>query len=158
MKAKYVYTIRADVSGSDAGEKVILYSSYEGDAIRLSARALFSMLLSDHFGKHIGQDLLDKDLINRETFEQDPGRSSIAEFARDHGVKLAVRLENSNFDDDTQTARNTISRATSFSTAVQKLIDGGMTRPEAEKVAKLMQLPGVHEYNFNVQAPDFRRN
>jgi hypothetical protein len=158
MNAKYVYTVRPDVSGSNPGENVILYASYETDAIRQSARALFSMLLSDHFGKNSGPALLDKDFINKETFQHDPGRSLIAEFERDHAVKVTVRLENSNFSPKTQEARDSMSRASSFSNAVQRLIDGGMSRSEAEKVAKLMNLPGVKEYLFNVHAPDFRRS
>jgi hypothetical protein len=54
METRYVYTIRPDFSGTDGGEKIILYASYDASAIKGSGRALFSMLLSDYFGKHSG--------------------------------------------------------------------------------------------------------
>ena len=156
METRYVYTIRPDFSGTDGGKKIVLYASYEADAIRGSGRALFSMLLSDYFGKHSGQDLLEKNLINRETFERDPGRSLIDEFERSHGVKVTVRLEYCGFNQRTQRFRDMVSGAKSFDQAVETLVkDGnGMTREEAVKIAKLMNLDGVREYNINVHAPD----
>lgn len=158
METRYVYTIRPDFSGTDGGEKIVLYASYEASAIKGSGRALFSMLLSDYFGKHSGQDLLDKSLINRETFERASGSSLIDEFERSHGVKVTVRLEYSGFNQRTQKFRDMVSGAKSFDQAVEALVrDGnGMTREEAVKIAKLMNLEGVREYNINVHAPDLR--
>jgi hypothetical protein len=152
METKYTYTLRPDFSGNNAGDNIILYASYQGDAIETEARSLLSMLLSDYYGGHAGSELLDKQRIYREVFEGEPGKSLIADFEENHGVKITMRIKDSDFDAETQSARNTISRAKSFSDAVQKLIDGGMVRPDAEKVAKMMNLPGVREYIISLKA------
>ena len=148
METKYVYTLRPTFDG----ESVILYASYEPNALKQSIRALFSMLLSDYFGKHIGQDLLDKGCINREVFGQNPGSLLISEFERDHGAKVTVLLESSGFNQQVQKYRNMISGARSFNQIVEILVkDGtGMTKEEAEKVAKLMNLGNVSERIFTV--------
>jgi hypothetical protein len=151
METKYVYTMRPNFRGN-AGANVILYASYETDALKQSIRALLSMCLSDYYGKHSGTQLLDKLTINKEVFEEEPGGSLVEKFEENHGVAVTVRLEDSDFDAATQTARDTVSRAQSFSNAVKKLTDGGMDRPEAEKVAKLMNLPGVQEYIISLKA------
>jgi hypothetical protein len=147
METKYVYTMRPQLTGG----AVILYASYESEALKQSIRSLLSMLLSDYYGKHNGPQLLDKLLINREVFEYD-SEGLIARFEKEHGVAVTARLEDSDFDAATQAARDTVSRAKSFSDAVQKLVDGGMDRVEAEKVAKLMNLPGVQEYIVSLKA------
>ena len=131
METRYVYTIRPDFSGTDGGKKIVLYASYEADAIRGSGRALFSMLLSDYFGKHSGQDLLEKNLINRETFERDPGRSLIDEFERSHGVKVTVRLEYCGFNQRTQRVRDMVSGAKSFDQAVETSLENHKSRAQS---------------------------
>ena len=71
-------------------------------------------------------------------------------------MKVTVRLEYSAFNKRTQKFRDMVSGAKSFDQAVEALVrDGnGMTREEAVKIAKLMNLDGVREYNINVHAPD----
>ena len=148
METKYVYTMRPQF----AGEAVILYASYEVDALKQGIRALLSMMLSDYYGQHAGAQLLNKLWINQEVFGQDPGRTMIEEFENTHGVSVTARLEDSDFDAATQAARDTVARANSFGDAVQKLINSGMARPDAEKVVKMMNLPGVQEYIISLDA------
>ncbi|HUC88518.1 MAG TPA: hypothetical protein VMR49_00615 [Candidatus Paceibacterota bacterium] len=175
MEVKYVYTIRPDISEDDedekdAGEKILLFSSFEPSAIKSKGRALFSMLLSDYYGRNPGEKLLNKALINKEIFgddEQKP-KQPILEFEKNHGVQVTVRLEDSDFDKATQKFRDMISGAKSIDQAIvalmtdTKLPDGtiikGMERPQAEKVVKLMNLDGYKEqdFNLNVTAPDLK--
>jgi len=161
MHVKYVYTIRPDVSSEkpedpedDPGRKVILYASYEPDAIKMAGRAVFSSRLSDYFARRNGQTLLQKAKITRALF----GPGKLVDFEKEHGVKVEVTLEDVDFDEQTQRSRDMLSQATSFDTAVETLVkDGkGMTREEAVRVAKLMNFDDVSETNLNVNvvAPD----
>lgn len=166
MDAQYVYIIRPDFSGANPGEKIIRYSTYEPTAIKQEGRALFSRSLSDHYGKNNCNDLLDKEKITKEVFDDEncAGRGIVEEFQTKHGVRVKVTLEDSDYDEATQKARNTISQAKSFKEAVDTLMqprkdeDGNeipnsaMERPEAEKVAKMMNLPGVQEYIISLNA------
>lgn len=156
MKVRYVYTIRTDVSGDDAGSKVILFSSYQPDAIRMAGRALFSMLLSDYYASRSGESLLNKGEINRGVFG---ASSDVARFETEHGVKVTVRLDGSEFDEKAQRFRDMVSGARSLDQAIQKLVEGGMNRAAAERVAKLMNLKNVSErdLNINVHSPDFQK-
>ena len=159
MEVKYVYTIRPDISeehGEDAGEKILIYCSFETSAIKGKGKALFSMLLSDYYGGKPGDQLLNKDFINEEVFgtEENP-QESIRKFEKKHGVKVTVRLEDSDFDKATQKFRDMISAAKSFDEAIKKLVAGGMGQTQAEKIVKLMNLDGYTEkdFNLNVNAP-----
>lgn len=159
MEVKYVYTIRPDISqgfGEDAGEKILIFSSFEPSAIKEKGKSLFSQLLSDYYSTQPGENLLKKALINRIVFgTEDQPKPVIKEFERKHGVEVTVRLEDSDFDKATQKFRDMISSAKSFNEAVNKLIGGGMERLQAEKVVKLMNLEGYNEkdINLNVNAP-----
>ncbi|KKS99991.1 MAG: hypothetical protein UW07_C0008G0023 [Candidatus Nomurabacteria bacterium GW2011_GWF2_43_8] len=157
METKYIYTIRPNFSGVYAGENIVLYASYEEDAIKMEARALFSMLLSDYYGRNVGEDLKDKAQINQEAFGEGSGLTRIQEFEASHGVDVFVRLEDSDFTAGAQAARDALSRAKSFKEAVDILMQKGadgyaMDRKEAEKVAKLLNLPGVQEYLITLDA------
>lgn len=158
MKTRYVYTIRPNFSDpNNAGENIILYASYEEDAIKQGGRACFSMSLSDYYGKKEGKDLLDKALINLEVFKKDPGKSLIQEFEDSHGAKVTVLLEDSDFDEAAQKARNTISAAKSIREAVDMLTakkgdEPGMTQAEAEKIVKMLNIPGVQEHIISLDA------
>lgn len=159
MKVRYVYTLRPDFSDkvtevTDPGEKIIRYATYEASAIKQAGRALFSMLLSDYFAKRLGEKLLNKGKVNKAVFgTEDEKPQQLLDFESKHAVNVAVRLEDCDFDESTQKFRDLISQATSLDQAIQKLIEGGMDRVEAEKVAKLMGLENVKEFNVNVHAP-----
>lgn len=148
MKTKYVYAMRPGLTG----EAVILYASYESDALKQSIRALLGMLLSDHYGKNNGSDLLDKSKINQDVFQKEPGRSLVEEFEVTHGVSVSPRLEDSDFDETTQKARGTVAQAASFGQAVKEMVARGVPKEEAVKIAKMMQLPGVQEYIVSFDA------
>lgn len=158
MKTKYVYTITINYSGVDAGENVILFGSFEPDAIKMSARALLSMLLSDYFGKNMADDLLDKNTINKAVFEKDLGKSLIDQFQKKHGVLLEARLEDTDFSDEVQKARDVVSKAKSIDEAINALMatrpngDSGMSRPDAEKIVRMLNIPGIQEFIISVDA------
>lgn len=170
METKYVYTIRPNISednGEDAGEKILIYSSFESSAIKAKGRALFSMLLSDYYGSKPGKELLDKAKINKKVFgpTEEEEEDAIKKFEEKHGVEVSVRLEDSDFDKATQKFRDMISGAKSIDEAITvfmtdtKLPDGtiikGMERPQAEKFVKLLNTEGYSEkdFNLNVNAP-----
>ena len=68
MKVTYVYTIRPNISGKDPGKDIVLYASYDADAIEASGKALFSRLLSDYYRPKNAEDLKDKTEINKLVF------------------------------------------------------------------------------------------
>lgn len=155
MDTTYIYTIRPDYSGDDAGEKIIIFASYEHDAIRMEGRALFSMLFSDYYRERSFDNLTNKEKINEEIFRKDgaggTGRVKLEKFEKEHGVEVIVRLEDSDVDAETQKSRDIVAKSESFTEAVDKLMKGKdgkrrMKRPEAEKVAKMMNIPGVTEH------------
>lgn len=154
MHVKYVFTIRPDASGKNAGEKVIRFASFEPDAIKMAGRAVFSSRLSDYFAEHSGEELLQKAAITKELFA--PGQ--LAEFEEGHGAEVEVTLEDVDFDEQTQRSRDMLSQAKSFDQAVRMLVKGGMDRVEATRVAKLMNFTDVSETNLNVNivAPDLQ--
>lgn len=145
MVVKYVYTIRPNYSPPYAGEKVILFASYEPDAIKMAGRACLSMSLSDYYGQHFCADLLKKAQINHDVFEVSPGKTLLEEFEERHGVDITVRVEDSDYDEDTQKARDTVARATALGEAVEKMTAKGVDPREAQKIAKMMQVPGAQE-------------
>lgn len=160
MEVKYVYTIRPNISeenGEDAGEKILIFSSFEPSAIKSKGKALFSMLLSDHYGDEVGENLLAKEKINEKVFGTEERKiDKITAFEVKHGVQVTVRLEDSDFDKATQKFRDMISGAKSFDEAIDTLVKGGRrTQPQADKIMKLMNLDGYTEtdFNLNVDAP-----
>jgi hypothetical protein len=159
MEAKYVYTIRPNISeenGENAEEKILRFSSFEPSAIKEKGKALFSMLLSDHYGDNVGADLLAKEKINEEVFGTEEKKADkIIAFEKKHGVQVTARLEDSDFDKATQKFRDMISGAKSFDEAIAILVEGGRTPVQAEKIVKLMNLDGYTEtdFNLNVDAP-----
>ncbi len=149
MVAKYVYTIRPDASGDDAGEKIILYASFEPDAIKMAGRAVFSSTLSDYYATQNGDQLLNKADITNKLFG--PNSDKLEEFEKKHGAVAEVVLEDSDFDEATQKSRDMLSQATSFEAAVQILMaNDKMDKAEAVRVAKLMRFDDVKEFNVNV--------
>jgi hypothetical protein len=159
MKARYVYTIRPDDSGDNAGDKVILYASFEPDAIKMAGRAIFSMLFSDYFRTRPGSNLKNKEKIYNAIFGKGKkGEKLVKEFEEEHGAEVTVRLEDIDFDKATQKFRDMVSGARSFDEAIEVLVKNGkgMTREEALRVAKLMNFEDVSESNINVHvvAPD----
>jgi hypothetical protein len=159
MKTEYVYTIRPNLSGDNPGEDIILYSSFEPEALKAKGRALFSMLLSDYYGKNKGDDLLKKEEINKEVFgtELNPSKK-IMEFEKNHGAEVTILLKDSDFDERTQDFRDSVSKAKSMNEAIKVLMDGGMSRPDAEKFVKLMNTDGYTQKDFNLSAvaPDLQ--
>ncbi len=162
METKYIYTIKPDISeeGNETpGEKIIRFSSFEPSAIKSKGRALFSMLLSDHYGKKEGKDLLKKKEINETVFgTENTPKQAIKDFEKEHAVKVTVRLEDSDFDAQTQKYRDTISGAKSIAEAIKAFMDKGMGRTEAEKIVKLLNISGYTEtdFNLNVDAPHLK--
>lgn len=174
MKTKYVYTIKPDLSdrfGTDAAQKILTYSSFEPSAIQTKGRALFSMLLSDHYAEKPGDELLKKETINKAVFLKPNSNNfvnSIEEFERTHACEVTVRLEDSDFDERAQKFRDMISGADSIEKAIAILMKGRtlddgtkiapMSRPQAEKFIKLGNFDGFTEndFNLNVAAPDLK--
>jgi hypothetical protein len=149
MVVKYVYTIRPDVSGDNPGEKIVLFASFEPDAIKMAGRAIFSSTLSDHYATKNGTQLLNKAEITKELFG--PNSNKLEKFDKEHGSVAEVVLEDSDFDEATQKSRDMLSRATSFDATVKKLTSKGRVNPaEAVRVAKLMAFDDVKEFNLNV--------
>jgi hypothetical protein len=122
-----------------------------------AGHALFSRLLSDHYGENPGENLLKKGAIENAVFHHN---AEILEFQNDHGVRASVHLEDSDFDKKTQEYRNMIVGAKSYGEAVQKLVEvGKMSQEKAEGIIKLMNLSSnVSESNVNIaiEAPDLR--
>lgn len=150
MEVTYVFTIAPDLS-TDAPSRLITYSSFKLEDVARRCRALLSQLLSDHFSKHHGDELLDKAKIVRETFDEGPGAEAIAAFRRQHAIELSVELERSEFVGAAQRFRDMVSGAKSFADAVEKLLERGVSRSEAERVAKLMNLDGAKEYFVHLE-------
>ena len=156
MYAKYIYTIKPDYCednlGDDAGEKIILFASFEIDAIKMAGRALFSSLFSDYYRVKPSDELKNKEAIYQAVFgDGTSGGNMVKKFEKEHGVEVTVRLEDSDTDQPTQKARDTVAQANSFAEAVNKLVTGGMGRSEAEKVVKMMNLPGVKETIYTLK-------
>jgi hypothetical protein len=156
METKYVYTVRPNLSGDNPGKDVILFYSFEPDAIKSKTRAKISMLLSDHYGKSEGEKLLNKQFINENVLGTDENPSKVIEKLEEIlGAEITACLEDSDFDKATQKFRDMISGAKSFDAAIQKLIAGGRDPKQAEKILKLMHFDGYTEtdFNLNVDAP-----
>ncbi|MBI5139713.1 hypothetical protein HZA26_03850 [Candidatus Nomurabacteria bacterium] len=153
MDVRYVYTIRPNFSGDNPGTNIILYATYEPNAIKMEGRALFSMLLSDHYRVRPSDQLRNKNEINKLVFAEGHGKDAIAEFEQEHGVDVMVKLEDSDFNAETQKARDIIAKAKSIGEAKTKLVEAGYSHEEAEKVVKMLNLPdSVRENIINVQA------
>lgn len=157
MDARYVFTIRPDTTkdcpGDDPGEKIILFASYEHDAIIMAGRAIFSMSLSDYYGKSLMEDLLDKEKINKAVFEDDADVVSlIQKFEKSHGVKVTVQLEDSDRSAETQAARNSESKAKSLAEAVKILVSEGWNEELAQKTVRQLNLPNVSEWIISLDA------
>jgi hypothetical protein len=151
MKVKYVYTLKPDVSGDKAGEKVIRYASFEGEAIKQGCRAYFSRTLSDYFADRKGEDLLHKAQINKDLF----GPGGLRKVQKEYGVIAKITLEDVDFDERAQKFRDMVSGAESFDKALEILINR-LGKEEGTRVAKLLNLEGVTEWNLNVHAPDLK--
>jgi hypothetical protein len=156
MEAKYIYLLHPMPTPTG----IITYAGYTKDTVKAAARNLFSMMLSDHFGLCTDPiQLLKKDTVNKTVFEKDDGtpKDKILKFEIAYGVMSFAKLEDVDFDEATQKARDTITNARSFDEAVDILMaerkDGkpGMARADAEMVAKLANFPNVSENNINVK-------
>ncbi|MDR3519579.1 MAG: SPFH domain-containing protein [Candidatus Pacebacteria bacterium] len=159
MDTKYVYLLRP-ARNPDA---IITYASFEPNVVKRAARNLLTMMYSDYFGQHQPEDLLNKAAINKALFneEKDGGdkdyadhRAMVCEFENKYGVDLSARIEDVDYDEATQKARDIITNAKSFDQAVDILMaprngQPGMSRENAEKVAKLANFPNVSENNWN---------
>ncbi len=157
--AKYVYSMNPDRTSDEA---LITYASFEPDAIKQAARALFSMTLSDYFRNKIDdEDILHKSEINKKLFgERDslvnPLTEIVQAFAKRHGVIVKeVRLEDVDFDEEVQRARDTVSKAKSVREAVEMLMEAkdgkpGMEKEKAEKYAAMMNIPSLKENTINL--------
>jgi len=153
MDTRYVYTMRPRLTSKD----IVRYASFETDALKQLVRSLLSMMLSDYYGKNLCANLLNKAKINYEVFGVGFGKTMLEDFEDEHGVEITVRLEDSDYDEATQAARDTLSRARSLDEAIDILMtrrpDGtpGMSRPDAEKrAAQLQDL--VHENLITIKA------
>lgn len=159
MLVKYVYTIKVDISYDgylSPGEKVIKFNSSEKEIIKRKGRALVSSIISDYYGKEIQNNLKDKNKITKVVSSLN--KEDIEEYEKDFCVKLTFRIEDSDFDKETQKFKDAISQAKSFNEAVQILVDGGMDRVRAEKkVAQMLGLQYKEEdLNINIAAPDLK--
>lgn len=148
MDAKYVYLLHPRATEKD----VLAYASFTQDTVKAAARNLFSLMFSDHFGLcEEPEDLLKKAEVNK-IFESTDGKKKIHDFEDKYGVKAHASLEDVDFDKATQEARDTISRASSIDEAINKLIKSGMNRPDAEKIVRMMNIPGIQEFIISVDA------
>lgn len=150
MDAKYVYILHPR-----ATEKGILaYASFTRDTVKAAARNLFSIMLSDHFGKcKKPEKLLGKDDVNKAVFETPEGKDKICKFEEEYGVICSsVKLEDVDFDAETQKARDVISKAESMAKATEKLIKAGWSPEVAEKTIRMSNIPGIQEYILSLDA------
>jgi hypothetical protein len=157
--ATFVYSMAPDPSSDGA---VITYESWELDAIKQAARAFISMTLSDYFlDKEKDEDILHKAKINKELF-RDPADENILhkdvlDFAEKHGVIVEeIRLEDVDFDESVQTARDTVAKAQSIRRAKHELTDPkGEGIPMEEAVAaetvQMLNIPGLRKHIFDVR-------
>lgn len=164
MEVKYLYTIKPDTTecfGESVGDKIILFSSYDSSVIRAKGKALFSMLLSDYYASKSGKELLQKEDINNALFSAETNQSlKILDFEKRHGVEVTISLMSSNFDSIVQKYRDSISGAASIDEAIKILIQSGIEKDQAVKIAKLMNFGGYKEkdknLSINLSAPDLK--
>jgi hypothetical protein len=160
MKIKFIYIIRPDASGDDAGKKIVRYGSFELDTIKMKGRAAASQTLSDWYGQHNNEELLDKANTEEEALRKkgSKGREKIAIFERDYGATIEVTLEDSDRDKAAQEAQDTIARSQAFRLAVEEMMKkpaaGGskMNRKNAEKRVAQMSKLGVQEFIIGLDA------
>jgi hypothetical protein len=163
METKYVYTIKPDYSNDSNGspeEKILCFASFEQSAIKTKGRALFSMLLSDYYGKNEGNALLNKSIINEAVFGTESSPNPfILDFEKKHAVEVSVRLEDSDWDAQTLKYRETVAGAESLAEAIEKLTAKGVSQEQAEKFAKLLNFKEGYkeeDFNLNIAAPDLK--
>jgi hypothetical protein len=150
MKTKYIYLLRPRTTEID----IIKYAGYEASVIKAAARNLFSQLFSDHFGQT--QDptmLLNKTMVNTVVLESADGLRRLGIFEDQYGVEAWARLEDVDFDDETQKARSTVSRAEAIAQAFDEL-ENKVGKEEATKIVKMMNIEGVQEWILT--APDLK--
>lgn len=153
MEVEYVYYVRPDFTGKNAGDKIIKYATYEPNAIKQGCNALFSKLLSDYFRSRKSDDLKNKDDIQKNALEMGHGLHKVQEFTENHGVIAGAILKDSDFDEKTQKYRDTIAGAKSIRQAINALMAGGdatMTEDKALRVVKLMNLENVSEIMYDI--------
>lgn len=172
MKTQYVYSFRPDLRegpGRNIEGSIIKFSSFEISAIKGKAKALFSMLLSDHYAKTEGEKLTNKEDINKKLFGKKGSPSkAITEFEKEHGVEISVRLSDSDFDSNVQAYRDKVAGAKSINDIRNIFIkddildDGtvakGVSPEAADQMIKLMEFDGYKEtvLNLKIDAPDLK--
>ena len=156
MSARYILTIRPNFSGNNPEASILRYASFEGKAIIMEGRAVFSGLFSDYFAEKPGKDTRNKEKINKELFDSEHPHPLVKRFQEEHGVVVVVKLEDVDFDKGTQEFRDLVSKAKSIGEAKKVLTDAGMSDEAAERFVKLMGIEGVKEWNLNITAPDLK--
>ena len=149
MDAKDVYILHPRATEKD----VLAYASFTQDTVKTAARNLFTVMLSDHFGIcEEPENLLKKTEVIKAVFESPDGEKRIKAFQDKYGVEAHASLEDVDYDEETQKARDIVSKATSIDDAINKLIASGMNRPDAEKIVRMLNVPGVQEFIISVDA------
>lgn len=150
--ARFVFSMAPDPSSDEA---IITYESWELDAIKQAARAFISMTLSDYFrDKETDEDILHKSEINRRLFEDNP---LVQTFAEKHGVTVEeIRLEDVDFDESVQNARDTVAKTQSIRRAKHELTDPEgegtpMEEAAATETVQMLNIPGLRKNIFDVR-------
>ncbi len=153
MVTQYVYTVKVDASGYNAGEKVVLYASFEPNTIKMNARALISKLFSDYYREKPSSALKNKAQIEEAVFGSGtPGRRQLEKFEADHGCKISCTLEDSDVDKATQAVLDTSAKVEGIADAAKVLVDKGWPPEEARKVVKMLNLPNMRDIFINLDA------
>ncbi len=158
MLVKYVYTITPNVySVPDPGANVILWNSFEHDAIKRAGRALFSQMISDFFKTDTTEEIIKmgKDSITKTVFESD---DKLQKFQEKHGARVHVIVEDVDRSKNAQKARDAIAQAGSAAEAINILHATGMSIEEATLWIKVLTVENVHETIFTVKGGESFKN
>ncbi len=162
MDAKYVFVLHPKATK----EGVLAFASFTKDTVKAAARNLFTRMLSDHFGLCTDpKELLKKDNVDKIVFfETDPTtgnvikdasgndkkKAAILEFEEKYGVDSSAGLEDVDYDEETQKARDVISKAKSIAEALAEL-KKVMSDEKAELTIRQLNIPGIQEYVIDVK-------
>jgi hypothetical protein len=164
MDVKYVYMLHPAATE----EGILTYASFTDDGVKTKAHNVFTRVLSSYFGKCKDcTNLLDKEKVNVAVFSNPAVIQTIKDLELECGVIANAYLEDVDYDEATQEARDTITNTKSYDASVDILMktrpDGtpGMSRPDAEKLVKLANFKNnvseeIKDWNLKVDAPDMK--
>lgn len=156
LVGRYIYAMRINIDHNPS-QNVILYSSFEPDAIKQTGRGIFSQLISDYFRTKKVRNLPSKQEVTHKLFGgHTPAHASpdvIQNFEEEHGVLVHVLIEDIDFDAQVQKFRGMITGADSMQEAIRILTaDGKINDEEAVRILKLANFEGFNQTEFKITA------